>query len=95
MAGSPFPTGDGPGRIAIGDVDGDAVPDVVVANYTSGSITLLHGRSATFRRTVTIAVGNHPQGIALGDLNGDGRADIVVTCSDDNVISTFISHIRP
>jgi FG-GAP-like repeat len=87
MAGSPLPTGDGPGRIAIGDVDGDGVPDVVVANYTSGSVTVLHGRNGTFMRTATIPVGNHPQGIALGDLNGDGKADIVVTNSDDNSIS--------
>jgi hypothetical protein len=35
MRGSPFPTGDGPRPLAIGDVDGDNVPDVVVANYLS------------------------------------------------------------
>jgi hypothetical protein len=75
MAGSPFPTGDGPTRIAIGDVNGDGVPDVVVANYTSNNVTILNGRRGTFMRT------------ALGDLNGDGKADIVVTNTDDNSIS--------
>ena len=87
MVGSPFPTGDGPSRIAIGDVDGDGVPDVVTSNYTSHGVTVLHGQRGTFMRTATIPVGNHPQGIALGDLNGDGKADIVVTNSDDNSIS--------
>jgi hypothetical protein len=87
MVGSPFPTGDGPSRIAIGDVDGDGVPDVVASNYTSHSVTVLHGQRGTFMRTATIPVGNHPQGIALADLNGDGKADIVVTNSDDNSIS--------
>lgn len=87
VAGSPFPTGDGPNRIAIGDVDGDGVPDVVVSNYTSNNITVLRGSKGTFTRTATIAIGRHPEGIALGDLNGDGKSDIVVTNSDDNSIS--------
>jgi YVTN family beta-propeller protein len=90
MAGSPFPTGDGPGRIAIGDIDGDGVADVVVANYTSNSVTVLRGGKGTFMRTATIPVGNHPQGIALRDLNGDGKADIVVTNSDENSISIVL-----
>lgn len=86
-AGSPFPTGDGPSRIAIGDVDGDGIPDVVVSNYTSNNVTVLYGSKGTFTRTATIPVGKHPEGIALGDLNGDGKADIVVTNTDDNSIS--------
>jgi hypothetical protein len=87
LAGSPFPTDDGPSRIAIGDVDGDGVPDVVVANSRSHSVTVLRGHKGTFLRIATIPVGNHPGGVALGDLNGDGKADIVVTNSDDNTIS--------
>ena len=87
IAGSPFPTGDSPSRIAIGDVDGDGVPDVVVSNYGSNNVTVLHGTKGTFTPTAMIHVGRHPGGIALGDLNGDGKADIVVTNSDDNSIS--------
>jgi hypothetical protein len=87
LAGSPFPTGDGPSRLAIGDVDGDGVPDVVVANYRSHSVTVLRGHNGTFLRTATIPVGNHPHGVAIGDLNGDGKAEIVVTNSDENSIS--------
>jgi len=87
LAGSPFPTGAGPGRIAIGDVDGDGVPDVVVTNYLSHSVTVLRGQNGTFKQAGIIPVGKHPQGVALGDLNGDGKADIVVTNSDDNNIS--------
>jgi hypothetical protein len=89
IAGSPFPTGDGPNRIAIGDIDGDGVPEVVISNYTSDNVTVLHGGKGTFTRTATIPIGRHPEGIALGDLNGDGKADIVVTNTDDNSISTL------
>ena len=95
IAGSVFPTGGGPGRIAIGDVDGDGACDVAVTNYLSSSVTVLHGQSGSFGRPLNISVGTHPQGITLGDLNGDGKADIVVTNSDDNSISTLISGVRP
>lgn len=78
MAGSPFATGDGPGRIAIGDVDGDGMPEIVVANYLSRNVTVLREHKVTFRQTATIPVGNHPQGVALADLDGDGKSDIVV-----------------
>jgi FG-GAP-like repeat len=91
LAGSPFPTGDGPNRIAIGDIDGDGVPDVAVSNYTSNNVTVLRGAKITFTRTTTIPIGRHPEGIALGDLNGDGKADIVVTNTDDNSISILFS----
>jgi FG-GAP-like repeat len=91
MPGSPFPTGDGPGRLAIGDVDGDNVPDVVVANYLSRSVSVLRGHNGTLLSFATSRVGNHPQGIALRDLNGDGKADVVVANSDDNTISILLS----
>jgi hypothetical protein len=91
MPGSPFPTGGGPGRVAIGDVDNDGMPDIVVANYLSRSVTVLRGHEGTFMQTATLAVGNHPQGIAVGDLNGDRKSDIVVVNSDDNTISILLA----
>jgi hypothetical protein len=90
MPGSPFPTGAGPSRLAIGDIDGDGRPDIVVANYLSGSVTVLRGHKGTFLPSATIPVGGHPSGIALGDINGDGKADIVVANSDDNTISIVL-----
>jgi hypothetical protein len=87
MTGSPFPTGDGPSRVAIGDVDGDGAPDLVVANSSNRSLTLLRGDRRTFRPLETMLVGDHPGGVALGDLDGDGRAEIVVAKRGDNCIS--------
>jgi hypothetical protein len=91
IAGSPFPTGDGPNRLAIGDIDGDRIPDIAVSNSGSGNVTVLRGTKGTFTREATISIGKHPQGSALGDLNGDGKADIVVANSEDNRISILFS----
>jgi hypothetical protein len=91
MAGSPFPTGHAPVRLAVGDVNGDGIPDVVTVNLASNDITVLLGGRGTFTRAATIAVGKEPEGIAVGDLNGDGKADIVVANSRDNDISVLLS----
>jgi hypothetical protein len=87
LAGSPFPTGAGPTRVAIGDVDGDGVPEVIVSNYSSHSISILRRDRDSFALSATIPVGKYPDGIAVGDLDGDGKADIVVANSEDNNIS--------
>jgi hypothetical protein len=91
MAGSPFPTGHAPIRLAVGDVNGDGIPDVVTVNLASNDITVLLGGKGTFTRAATIPVGGNPYGVAVGDLNGDGKADIVVANGRDNTISVLLS----
>jgi hypothetical protein len=91
MAGSPFPTGHAPAGIAVGDVNGDGIPDVVTNNLASNDVSVLLGGKGTFRPTPPIAVGNKPYGVAVADLNGDGKADIVVANSADNTISVILS----
>ncbi len=75
-----------PGWLAIADVNGDGIPDLIVANSFAsgndavGSVGVLFGNgNGTFQPVVTYAAGGIPTGIAVGDLNGDGQPDIVVT----------------
>ena len=91
MQGSPLRAGSAPSRLAIGDVNGDGVLDVVTTNYVSNDITVFLGGKGTLSRTATIAVGGEPDGIAISDLNGDGKADIVVANTRDNNISVLLS----
>lgn len=78
-------TGDQSYSVVTGDVDGDGKPDMVVANFNAGTISVLRNIStsgtittASFAEKVDFAVGSTPSIIAIGDLDGDGRPDLVV-----------------
>ncbi|MBM4397326.1 MAG: VCBS repeat-containing protein, partial [Deltaproteobacteria bacterium] len=66
--------------IAVADVNGDKVLDLVAGNdpswgVVSGGVSLLLGNgNGTFKARVDVAGLSSP--IALGDANGDGRADL-------------------
>ncbi len=65
--------------IAIGDIDGDGVADLVVADAgTSGSISWMRGLGdATFAAAQTKAITNLGSSIAVADIDGDGNADVI------------------
>lgn len=92
MQGSPYEAGRIPNRVAIGDVNGDGVNDIVVSDNDDNKIYLfLMGRKGGVLSSSTIIVGNHPKGMAIADVNGDGKADILVCNNLDNDISIIIS----
>lgn len=93
MNGSPFPTtGKASGCLAIGDINGDGLPDVAVANGVSNDVTVLLGSNkGTLTVGSTLAVGRSPYALAVGDLNGDGKADIVTANNGDNDITVLLS----
>jgi hypothetical protein len=75
----PFHAGASPTAIAIGDISGDGIGDVAIANMGSDNVTILLGSRAGLRPAVgfPVAVGRGPTGIAVADLNGDDKADII------------------
>jgi len=86
--GSPFEAGRIPNRIAVGDVNGDSINDIVTSDNGSNKIYLfLMGKGQRVLSTRVITVGNAPKGIAIADLNKDGLGDIVVCNNSDNNIS--------
>jgi hypothetical protein len=88
MKGAPFEAGKIPNRIAIGDVNGDSVNDIVSSDNENNSIYLfLMNKNGAVPSSQAITVGNHPKGVAIADLNGDGKGDIVVCNNADNAIS--------
>jgi predicted nucleotidyltransferase len=83
-AKSDFATGDGPGSVAMGDVNGDGKPDLAVANLSSNTVSLLLNTTATGAATASFTVksdfatGDGPGSVAMGDVNGDGMPDLAV-----------------
>ena len=72
--------------VAVGDVNGDGKPDLVVANRcydfscANGSVSVLLGNGdGTFQSPTSYAsMGTFAESLAIGDLNGDGKPDLVV-----------------
>ena len=69
------------GGVAIGDLTGDGLPEIVLTSNLGGTHVYLNEGKFRFR-DVTAAAGLHSKGwttgVTLADVNGDGRLDIYV-----------------
>ncbi len=69
---------------AVGDLDSDGKPDIAVANWMDGTVSLFRGRGdGTFAAPTTLATGPYPVAVAIGDVTRDGLPDLVVACEGD------------
>lgn len=93
-----YATGNLPTSVAANDIDGDGRPDIVTANSTSHTISVLRNTSAgtlSFASKVDFATANGPATIVLSDVNEDGKPDVAVACQSANSIDVFRNTSNP
>ena len=91
-----FDVGTNPEHAAIGDLDGDGKPDLIIANSGDNTISVLRNTSTSgvidatsFAAKVDYITGTRPRSVAIGDLDGNGKQDIAVANGDDKLNFCF------
>jgi hypothetical protein len=83
-------TVDAPRALAVGRLDGDRIPDLVVASSGLRDVAVYPGRGdGTFGSGSRLRAGVAPTAVAIGDLDGDGKNDILVLNYGDDNLSFF------
>jgi FG-GAP-like repeat len=91
--GSPLDTEPFPNMVAIGDIDGDNVGDIVVSNPESDSITIFFmARDGSVKSRKKIDVPGHPKGLIVCDFDYDGKGDIAVANNKDNTVTVLFGN---
>jgi hypothetical protein len=87
--------------MALGDVNGDKNPDLVIDSHDSYGVILLlgdgkGGMALAPNSPVVMKQGQHPHthGLALADMNGDQKLDLVTANNADNDVSIALGDGR-
>ncbi len=79
--------------VATADVNGDGIPDIVVAYFEDYTVGVMLGNGdGTFQAQSVYSVGKHPYAVAVADLNHDGHPDIVTANENDGTISVLLNN---
>ncbi len=91
--GPKFAAGDQPVSVAVADLDGDSVPDLVTANQGSHDVSVLLGNGdGTFQTAAAFAAGNSPRSVAVADLDGDTVLDLVTANAFSDDVSVLLGN---
>jgi len=83
-------SGNNTDSVAAGDVNGDGSIDLISANYSDNSLTVVTNiGNGQFILSNTYQVGAGPACVTAVDINGDGKVDLLSANTADNTISVL------
>jgi|GEM_PF-1329996 len=92
--------GTSPNFVALGDVDLDGMPELVVTNSGGNNLFIYRNNNTPGQINYNSDVIGHPtfgapSGVRIGDVNGDGKPDIVVAHQADTRIYVLQNYTTP
>ena len=100
-----FSGGDGPESVTVADLNGDGLPDLIIADSNEGAVSVLMNTTApgatvaSFGPAQSFAVGggglSSPESVAVADFNGDGKPDLAVANYGYGNVSVLLNTTAP
>jgi VCBS repeat protein len=82
-----------PQGFAVGDFNGDGIPDLAVTGTKSNNVRILLGNAkGGFSQAGAFDTGPTPIGVVAGDFNGDGKLDLAVVNSGLDSVSILLGN---
>lgn len=85
-----------PHGLRVADLNGDGLPEILVANQSGDSISILMNigtagslTTNSFAPQYALVTGPNPTDVGIVDVNGDGRPDLVTTAFGGSQLSLF------
>lgn len=90
-----YTTGSSPRSVAVQDLDDDERPDLVLANRSHNTLSVLKNTSTigtiNFAAKVDFDAGTDPEYAVIGDLDGDDKPDLIVANYGENTVSVLMN----
>ena len=83
--------GSSPYSLAAADVNADSKVDLVTANWSGNTVSVLLGTGlGSFGAAQNYTAGSQPQSVAMTDFNGDGKIDLATANGDTGTVSVLL-----